>query len=287
MNAAPSRSFAIVQGIALTVGAIAWVGWARGVSLTEGVIGLGVLGAAFAAWLAWRKGWIGAWEVLMLEAGAAATATSALGMQHAHWVAKPLAMVFALAAVAEGARRAIPGDRGDRHRPFRWLAAALAASLAGDVFLMLRGLFIPGLVSFLVAHLCYLVLLRRGVPWFGHRPALFATLALAVAMYTWLWLAGLPTMLRAPVAAYVLVIAAMAAQAWSRQRALATRSALLVALGACSFMASDSLLAINRFVTPLPWSPLLILPTYYAAQALIVHGMLNEGSRPASASTSG
>src|SRR5688500_18428478 len=39
-----------------------------------------------------------------------------------------------------------------------WFVAAAVFSLAGDVFLMLpRDRFIPGLVSFLVAHICYVV----------------------------------------------------------------------------------------------------------------------------------
>jgi len=44
-----------------------------------------------------------------------------------------------------------------------------------------------------------------------------------------------------------------------------------VALGACIFMVSDSLIAINKFVTPVELSSLWILATYYAAQVLIVH----------------
>ena len=58
-----------------------------------------------------------------------------------------------------------------------------------------------------------------------------------------------------------------------------------VALGAGFFMLSDSLLATNRFVQPLPWSQVWVLSTYYAAQALIVGGWLlgqtAGGSAPA------
>ncbi|WP_293224061.1 lysoplasmalogenase family protein, partial [Ottowia sp.] len=50
-------------------------------------------------------------------------------------------------------------------------------------------------------------------------------------------------------------------------------------LGACCFMLSDSLLAINRFVTPLPGAQVWVLASYYAAQALIVGGMLRGGQR--------
>ena len=56
------------------------------------------------------------------------------------------------------------------------LVTGLAFSLAGDVFLMLKGYFIPGLASFLVAHLCYIALFRQGQRWFPSRGALVATL---------------------------------------------------------------------------------------------------------------
>ena len=72
------------------------------------------------------------------------------------------------------------------------MVLALVLSLAGDVFLMLHGLFIPGLVSFLGAHLAYIALFRQGVPWFARRGALVATLAVGTAMYAFLWAGGLP-----------------------------------------------------------------------------------------------
>ena len=153
--------------------------------------------------------------------------------------------------------------------------AALLASLAGDVFLMLsEHLFIPGLVSFLLAHLCYIALFKQGVGWFGHRGALGGTLALGIGMYAFLWHGGLPAALRVPVAVYVVVIALMAAQAIGRAAVLGDRTARQVALGACFFMLSDSLLATNRFVQPLPLAQVWVLATYYAAQAFIVHGMV-------------
>ena len=72
------------------------------------------------------------------------------------------------------------------------------------------------------------------------------------------------------------LIATMAAQAWGRHRVLRNPASLLVAAGASLFMLSDSLLAINRFVQPLPWAAVGVLATYYAAQALILHGFLRR-----------
>lgn len=89
----------------------------------------------------------------------------------------------------------------------------------------------------------------------------------------------LPVELRLPVAAYVLVIALMAAQAVGRALVRASRAARCVAYGALLFMLSDTLLAVDRFVHPLAWAGLGVLGTYYAAQWLIVHGMLQTSQQ--------
>jgi alkylglycerol monooxygenase len=88
------------------------------------------------------------------------------------------------------------------------------------------------------------------------------------------------------VAAYVLVIALMAAQAIGRATVLRTSGALWVAVGAGFFMLSDTLLALNKFVSPLPLSQLWVLSTYYIAQVLIVRGLLADASTLTSAQSS-
>ncbi len=276
---APLRWFAGVQFVLLLVGVAAFLWQAEGAPLAANLIWFAVLAACQWALGAAMQGRISAWEALMVQAGALATATSALGLREWHLVAKPAAMVFAIVAVAAAARQASSEGRSGLNLPCALLLGALAGSLAGDVFLMLPGLFIPGLVSFLLAHVFYIALFRQGVPWFGQRAALAAALVLGAGMYAFLWWGGLPVALRGPVAAYVGVIALMAAQAWGCWAVLRDHAALMVALGACSFMLSDSLLAINRFVSPLPGAQVWVLSSYYAAQALIVGGMLRAGRR--------
>lgn len=271
------RWFSTGQSLLLAGGSVALLLQARTTPVTAAnAIWLGTLLTCLWALLAAQRGRIGAWEALLLQAGALATATSALGLREWHLLAKPAAMVFALAAVAFHAWRA---QQRSAAAPLILLCGALLASLAGDVALMLPDLFIPGLVAFLLAHLCYLALFRLGAPWFAHRGALAATLALGAAMYALLWIGGLPPALRAPVAAYVLAIALMAAQAWARWAVLRDAPALWVALGTCSFMLSDTLLAVNRFVQPLPWSQVWVLASYYTAQVLIVVGLLRGAAR--------
>jgi uncharacterized membrane protein YhhN len=148
------------------------------------------------------------------------------------------------------------------------VAAGLLFSLAGDVFLMLpRDRFVAGLASFLVAHLFY-------VAAFAPRPpGLSAPLVLAVLVLYggWLMRALWPHLgrLRAPVAVYAAALLVMAWQAAERWAVLGTTPALLAAIGAGLFVASDSVLAWRRFVGPVRHGQAVVLGTYFAAQWLI------------------
>ena len=279
---APLRWFAGVQFVLLLAGVAAFLWQADSAPLATNAVWFATLLACQWALGAAMQGRIGMGLALMIEAGALATATSALGFTAWHLLFKPLTMAIAIVYVANHAYPMSATGRFGLNRSCWLLLSALLGSLAGDVFLMLsEHLFIPGLVSFLLAHLCYIALFKQGVGWFGHSGALGGTLALGLGMYAFLWQGGLPAALRVPVAVYVVVIALMAAQAWGRHAALRERSSLAVALGACCFMLSDSLLATNRFVQPLPLSQLWVLATYYAAQVLIVSGMVTALTRGA------
>ena len=70
-----------------------------------------------------------------------------------------------------------------------------------------------------------------------------------------------------PVAAYLFIILAMGISA-----ALGTANRTLVIVGALLFILSDSLIAINRFLTPVPLAGFLIMITYYLAQFFITFG---------------
>jgi alkylglycerol monooxygenase len=207
-------------------------------------------------------------EVLAVQSGALAT-VGALGLMDGYMVFKPLTMVIAIIFVAVRA-----GSTGAIARFDALLIAALVFSMVGDVFLMLPGnYFIPGLASFLVAHIFYIALFRQGQPWFPNKKALGAVLAVGAGMYAIVWGGLGDPVLKIAVAAYVGVISLMAAQAIGRATVQGGQDtgAGWVALGACVFMVSDSLIAINKFVTPVALSSLWILATYYVAQLLIVH----------------
>ncbi|HEX6291921.1 MAG TPA: lysoplasmalogenase [Herpetosiphonaceae bacterium] len=174
---------------------------------------------------------------------------------------KPLTTVAILLIAA--------GSSGETLPAYRYaIIAGLLCSLAGDVFLMLPAdRFLAGLVSFLLAHLCYIVAFNVGV-----QPLMPLWSGLPFLAYGMMLFARLRPHLGSmalPVAGYSLVISVMAWQACARWLQLATPDALLAGIGAVLFVASDSLLAIDRFAGSFRWAHLAILVTYYVAQWLI------------------
>jgi uncharacterized membrane protein YhhN len=265
----PVKVFAAWQFVAVLGGVAAFLWRADTAALSHNLAWFSALFAGLWAMGALLQGRISRGEVLLIECAALSMASAATGWTAVHLIFKPLTMVVALAVVIAATRSRANGLRGAP-----WLLAALAASLAGDVFLMLEGLFIPGLAAFLLAHMTYIALFRQGVPWLANRPAAWGVAAVGLGMYTVLWFGGLPPGLRGPVAAYVLAIGLMAAQALGRASVQRDGPSMVVAVGAACFMLSDALLAINRFVSPLPMSAFWVLGSYYAAQCLMVMGVL-------------
>ena len=153
--------------------------------------------------------------------------------------------------------------------PYKLLVVlGLLCSLAGDVFLMLpQDRFIPGLVSFLLAHLFYIAAFTRGVGFDLTWWPLLLYLLYGGVMLGLLWphLGGM----RMPVLVYMAVILVMGRQALARWLTLGTVAAALAAAGALLFVISDSVLALDRFRGRFAAARLLVLSTYFAAQWLI------------------
>ena len=146
-------------------------------------------------------------------------------------------------------------------------------SLAGDVFLMLPGarFFRLGLISFLVAHVCYIIGLNPSLP---PLPALIPLVIIAALGL--LLVRGIASGLRrsgqkallGPVAIYSGVLSLMLFSAWAtlfRPEWTALRRALVIA-GGSLFFASDSMLAWDKFVQLLPGGHTKVMVTYHLAQ---------------------
>lgn len=191
-----------------------------------------------------------------------------------HYIGKPLTTLLIL-WLALSAQPAVDA----RYR--RAVLAGLVLSLTGDVFLMLPGdHFVPGLVAFLLAHVCYIVAFAPGSSGKARAVGFLVVAALAAGNLAGL-LPRVDAALKIPVLAYVAVLATMAAfalaRAWTPAVARALpRSARLAAIGAVLFMVSDSLLAWDRFAGGVPARALLVLGTYYAAQWCIARSVQRD-----------
>ncbi|MDT9592594.1 lysoplasmalogenase [Nocardioides zeae] len=185
-------------------------------------------------------------------------------------VVKPAALLALTTA-------ALAGGAADAHAGW-WLVVALLLGTLGDALLLGDSdeRFLAGLAAFLVGHAAYLVCFAmlglHASGWLG--AGVLAAAAALVASRT-----VLPRVLREqgavvalPVAAYSLVICAMLVAAWSTEH-------LLVGLGAAVFVASDTVLALDRFDRPARWvAPyphLVVMVTYHLGQALVVLGVLH------------
>ncbi|CAM5404189.1 hypothetical protein MAUB1S_06869 [Mycolicibacterium aubagnense] len=160
------------------------------------------------------------------------------------------------------------------------LVAALALSALGDAFLSQAGdrAFLGGLGSFLAAHFAYVALFAAAgdglpalteTPWHVMAALIMAVFALGMLRLLW---PHIGSDLKVPVAVYVTAIFAMG------MTALTTNSTLVIA-GAVLFMASDALLAIEKFLAEAVerhriWMRYAVWGLYYLAQLAITLGFL-------------
>ncbi len=158
---------------------------------------------------------------------------------------------------------------------------ALFFSWLGDIFLLKSSIplrFMMGLGAFLIAHIFYIAFFVREIkmarqPFYKHH--FWAILLIWVAMMCLL----MPntTSFSAPVALYATVILTMLYLALTRRSVVAYASFIWVATGAGLFVLSDSMIAINKFVIPLPLARILIMTTYLFGQGAIVYGIIRKG----------
>ncbi len=161
--------------------------------------------------------------------------------------------------------------------------AALFFSWLGDVLLMFQNYeqlyFLLGLISFLLAHICYVLAFTKTpkTAKSSWKPLVIATIVyLSIGFVSINYLrSGLGTML-IPVIVYSLTIILMNIMAVNRLGKVKTDSFWWVFIGAISFLVSDSILAINKFHSPIAAASFCIMATYCFGQYAIVVGVLNQ-----------
>ncbi|MEP5612100.1 MAG: lysoplasmalogenase [Cyclobacteriaceae bacterium] len=159
------------------------------------------------------------------------------------------------------------------------LSLAILFSWLGDVALLYQSnqlYFMIGIGLFLFAQLTYVLVLKKATfqtPSFDLLKvipyAVFAVLLFALLLPN----AG---SLAIPIFVYGIVICVMAGTARLRDGNTSHDSYRLALYGSLLFLASDSILAINKFYMEIPIPGLWIMATYTAAQLLLVVGVLKH-----------
>ncbi len=160
----------------------------------------------------------------------------------------------------------IPGIRG------KLLGIGFLFSDVGDIVLELNrsDYFVFGLAAFLIAHIFYIAVFIRKPVLQKQRSIIAMVIIIYGLVLGVILIPNLGSML-IPVVAYLLVILAMGISA-----TLGADNHFLIITGACLFILSDSIIAVNKFLTPVPFSSLWIMTIYYSAQFFIISGSLKQ-----------
>ena len=152
----------------------------------------------------------------------------------------------------------------------------LIFSMIGDIFLInQKRFFIFGLISFLLGHLCY------SAAFLTNSIYLNAAYNLVFAAVVYLIYCGILlkilwrnlNRLKIPVIVYSVVLVTMSWLALGVYFSNPILPALDAFVGSVFFVASDSILAFNKFKKPIPLAASWILGTYFLAQWLIAHSI--------------
>lgn len=218
--------------------------------------------------------------ILFMMAGAATITSHINGLESLeHW-SKPFLMIFLAGYYLQQVKSE------DRSMS---LLFALGFSCLGDSFLMYEHFgpiyFMLGLGSFLIAHITYIIVYKHHVHQSNgdelmgiHRvrlafPIILAGSGLLIVLFPHLG------ELKLPVVIYSVILILMVLNALFRYNRTSSASFWFVFSGALLFMVSDSLLALNKFLMPIPFSGITIITTYIAAQFLIVEGLLRHPAK--------
>ena len=163
---------------------------------------------------------------------------------------------------------------------------AFVFSWFGDILLMFGErdfiYFIIGLVSFLIAQIFYIFLFLRTINLSGKKPFLkkkpyflIAYIAFGLIIYIVLY-NHLDEVLKVAVFVYMVALLSMSSMALNRFGNGHPISFSYIFIGSILFVLSDSMIAINKFLVPIPYEGIFIMTTYISAQYLIMKGLLKQ-----------
>jgi len=169
---------------------------------------------------------------------------------------------------------------------YRWTVPfAMSLSWAGDVLLMFAWKnemwFFAGVGAFLFSQLAYIMVFRKygldpGLGFMVRKPVYLIPFAIYFIAIFLLVLPGLEGIMIAIVLMYAITLISMSIAAFNRYGRMPARYFNILFIGSVLFVISDSLLAVNKFLTELPMSGVLVMSTYIGAQYLIMRGLAGK-----------
>ena len=195
-----------------------------------------------------------------------------VGREDITWFLKPFLLPFLIVAVYFH----------QRFSSKKILLVALILSWIGDIILLFADkgelYFIGGLIAFLLSHIFYILLFNkqlkmylkksRTIYWIGITSIIIYLLVMMVVLMPYLGDLLLPVFVYAMTISIMLLFALKGFLNWQKP------ANIYIFIGAIIFVASDSVLAFDKFYAAIPYSSFFIMSTYLAAQYLIVIGIL-------------
>ena len=160
----------------------------------------------------------------------------------------------------------LEGGSNKRNLNF-WFAGGLMMSFFGDLFLLFNWGFLPGLLSFLLAHVFYIICFSKLIRKKAGAPFIILLLIYLSGLVAYLF----PYLneMKIPVIIYGIVISAM------MYFSVKTDNSFLI-LGALLFVISDTMLSVNLFVNETSFMGMMVMVTYVFAQWFLLKGILRE-----------
>ena len=195
-----------------------------------------------------------------------------LGREDIAWFLKPFLLPFLIVAVY----------LHDHFPSKKILLIALTLSWIGDIILLFADkgelYFIGGLIAFLFSHIFYILLFNKQLKIYLKKSKITYWIGITLII---IYLIGMMAILMPnlgelliPVFVYAMTISIMLLFALKGFLNWQKPANSYILIGAIIFVASDTILAFNKFYTAIQYSSFLIMATYLTAQYLIVIGIL-------------
>ncbi len=161
----------------------------------------------------------------------------------------------------------------------RLLFLLLGLLLLGDIFFLTfdsEVFFLLGFLCFFSANIVYILLFHEHVDYQFGRVVVFSMFVLIYAFFLMRTIVDGLGGYFYPLVIFMVAAFNMMQASFFRWKQVNSRSYYMVFIGAVLFLLSESIVAVEKFADPIPFTDYLIMPTYAIGHLLMVKGILIE-----------